>query len=470
MAMKWGANPAGQIYHGQFICVILTSKTGFTMLRAEHKEEKMTSRLRPFMVSLMTGRRLQKIQRGLHELRRRMSGRSHQVIYFHQIDDPYSHLLVQALMRIQSSYDIDLQLRIVPSPSDEVAPERTALENYSRRDACAIAPFYDLQFADPGHQPGRDICQLAVRALVAAGNKVAAAVDIGTALWADDSQALSKLPLVSDSLVDEHLENGKREREVLGHYLGGTLYYAGEWYWGVDRLPYLEERLTQAGLQRSGHRQVVQFQTRPEFMSKPAQRRLTLEFYPSIRSPYSYISMPETFALPEHYPVDLVVRPVLPMVMRNLPVPPIKGRYIIRDTKREADRIGVPFGHVFDPVGDPVRRCYSLFAHAEESGKGKELLLNFCQMAWSEGIDVGSDQGIKAVVERAGLDWDAASAVIDNTDWEGPVEESRLQLMASGLWGVPSYRLLDDKGKEIFSCWGRDRIWLLAHEIQKALV
>ena len=430
----------------------------------------MTSPLRPFISSMFTSRRLQNIKRGLYEMKRRASGRSHQVVYFHQIDDPYSHLLVQALERVQSSYDIDLELRIVPPPVDDAAPERAALEDYSRRDAAAIASFYELQFDDPGSQPTVEICQLAERALVATGNKVAAAVEIGAAFWAGDSQTLSKLPLVSDTLVAEQRETGRREREALGHYLGGMLYFAGEWYWGVDRLPYLEERLIQAGLQRSGHRQVAQFQSRPAFMLNPDQRRLTLEFYPSIRSPYSYISMPETLDLPDHYPVDLVVRPVLPMVMRGLPVPAVKGRYIMRDTKREADRVGVPFGHIFDPVGDPVRRCYSLFAMADEAGKGGDLLLAFCKMAWSEGIDVGSDQGIKMVVERAGLDWAAASEVIDNTDWKGPVEENRLQLMASGLWGVPSYRLLDDKGREIFSCWGRDRIWLLAHKIQKALV
>ncbi|MEC8177095.1 MAG: DsbA family protein [Pseudomonadota bacterium] len=430
----------------------------------------MTSRLRSFISSTFTGRRLQNIKRGLHEMKRRVSGRSHQVVYFHQIDDPYSHLLAQALAKVQSSYDIDLELRIVPAPADDAAPERAALEDYSRRDAAAIAPFYDLKFDNPGIQPTVDICQLAERALVASGNKVAAAVEIGAALWAGDSQTLSKMPLVSDTLAAEQREAGRREREALGHYLGGTLYYAGEWYWGIDRLPYLEERLIQTGLQRSGHRQVVYFQPRPAFMSRSTQQRLTLEYYPSIRSPYSYVSMPETLDLPSHYPVDLVVRPVLPMVMRGLPVPAVKRRYILLDTKREADRVGVPFGHIFDPVGDPVRRCYSLFAMADEVGKGGELLLAFCKMAWSEGIDVGSDQGIKIVVERAGLDWAAASEVIDNTDWEGPIEENRLQMMASGLWGVPSYRLLDDKGQEVFSCWGRDRIWLLAHEIQKALV
>ena len=81
---------------------------------------------------MFTGRRLQNIKRGLHEMKRRVSGRSHQVVYFHQIDDPYSHLLVQALARVQSSYDIDLELRIVPAPADDAAPERTALEDYSR--------------------------------------------------------------------------------------------------------------------------------------------------------------------------------------------------------------------------------------------------------------------------------------------------------------------------------------------------
>mgnify|MGYP001461987990 CR=1 FL=1 len=129
----------------------------------------MKSRLRSFISSTFTGRRLQNIKRGLHEMKRRVSGRSHKVVYFHQIDDPYSHLLVQALARVQSSYDIDLELRIVPAPADDAAPERAALEDYSRRDAAAIAPFYDLQFEDPGNQPTAEICQLAERALVATG-------------------------------------------------------------------------------------------------------------------------------------------------------------------------------------------------------------------------------------------------------------------------------------------------------------
>ena len=143
--------------------------------------------------------------------------------------------------------------------------------------------------------------------------------------------------------------------------------------------------------------------------------------------------------------------------------------YILPDTKREAERIGVVFGKIFDPVGTPVKRVYSLFSWADEQGKGGALLKAFTDMAWSEGVDVGADEGLRKVCERAELDWQAASGIVDNKDWEVWAEENRLQMMASDLWGVPSYRLLDEDGSEIYSCWGRDRIWLLAHEIQNAL-
>lgn len=39
----------------------------------------------------------------------------------------------------------------------------------------------------------------------------------------------------------------------------------------------------------------------------------------------------------------------------------------------------------------------------------------------------------------------------------------------NGLWGVPSYRLLDESGNEILALWGQDRLWLFAREIQRQL-
>jgi 2-hydroxychromene-2-carboxylate isomerase len=146
-----------------------------------------------------------------------------------------------------------------------------------------------------------------------------------------------------------------------------------------------------------------------------------------------------------------------------------KRFYIMSDTKREADRVGVSFGNIFDPVGKPVERVYSLFPKANAQGKGMAVIKAFCEMAWSEAVDVGSDEGLRKVLARAGLEWDDMQDVLDTADWRHEIEENRLAMTGAGLWGVPSYRLLNEDGEEIFSCWGRDRIWLLACEIQKAL-
>ena len=46
------------------------------------------------------------------------------------------------------------------------------------------------------------------------------------------------------------LEANQQRLVELGHYNSATLHYAGEWYWGVDRLPYLVDRLEELGARR----------------------------------------------------------------------------------------------------------------------------------------------------------------------------------------------------------------------------
>ena len=430
----------------------------------------MAMRIGKLVSHLLLSRSLRGLRRSLRGAKRKVSGRKAEVFYFHQPDDPYSHLTAQVLSELQARYDINLHIYLVDEPTDEMAPERAALRAYSRRDAAKIAPYHGLEFTDMGAQPSDASLAFARRNLASSSNLAVAAFEIGKAFWADNTDKLDRTAMVSPDQTEKIFAAGVKKRDALGHYLGATFYFEGEWYWGVDRLPYLEDRLADEGLRLAGCKPITHFQTRPEFMSRPSSgKRLTVEFYPSARSPYTAISMAETLDLPNHYPVELKVRPVLPMVMRNLPVPRRKGMYILPDTKRAADRIGVPFGKIFDPVGTPVKRVYSLFGWADEQGKGGALLKAFTDMAWSEGVDVGTDEGLRKVCARADLDWAQAAEIVDNKDWESWAEENRLQMMASDLWGVPSYRLLDEDGTEIYSCWGRDRIWLLAHEIQAAL-
>ena len=53
--------------------------------------------------------------------------------------------------------------------------------------------------------------------------------------------------------------------------------------------------------------------------------------------------MGRTIAMTAHYCVQLVIRPVYPMVMRKLNVSNQKTYYIINDMKRESDIWNFPF-------------------------------------------------------------------------------------------------------------------------------
>jgi 2-hydroxychromene-2-carboxylate isomerase len=157
------------------------------------------------------------------------------------------------------------------------------------------------------------------------------------------------------------------------------------------------------------------------------------------------------------------------MVMRGLPVPRAKRFYILLDTKREAEDAGEPFGHVCDPVGRPVERGFSLFPWAREAGRGDELLAAFTRAAFAEGIDTGEDAGLRLVVERAGLSWEAALEHLDQGGWQPELEENRERLFELGLWGVPSFCLLGEGGEPDYCTWGQDRIWRIEQEIRRRL-
>ena len=149
------------------------------------------------------------------------------------------------------------------------------------------------------------------------------------------------------------------------------------------------------------------------------------------------------------------------MVMRGMQVPRAKLLYIAKDTMREADRRGLPYGKIADPVGEGVERCLAVFLYAESEHKGRDFLLNAGTAIWSEAVDVATDKGMRKVTGRTGLFWPDVVAAMKSDDWRGQIEENRESMMASGSWGVPTMRLGDD----VF--WGQDRDWLLVRHIEE---
>ena len=157
------------------------------------------------------------------------------------------------------------------------------------------------------------------------------------------------------------------------------------------------------------------------------------------------------------------------MVMRGVPATREKGMYIFMDAAREAQAASVPYGNFKDPIGEPVRKAYSLYPWAVEQGRDVEFISSFLSGAFAEGINTNRLAGLKTVVENAGLDWKVARELIGQSGWEERLEENRRAMYEAGLWGVPSFRLLNAQGEPVLALWGQDRLWLFARKIQKIL-
>ncbi len=414
-------------------------------------------------------------QRAAAERKRIREKRPHRVFYFHQLDDPYSCLTAQILGELARRFEIELAPQLAGSPDRISAPEPEMLAAYARLDAGRIAPFYGVAFSDPGGPPSAACLEPARRILAAQEPEgfIACAAEVSAALWAGDEARMKALAEKHGSVpaqkARDREEEGTRLRREMGHYLGAVFAYEGECYWGLDRLPYLEKRLADLGARRAGAPAgpVAERKLKAP-ASIPGKAIMRLEYFSSLRSPYSYLAHAEAMALPEKYPVELTVRPVLPMVMRGLPVSRAKGVYIFRDVKREAETRGLPFAEKFlDPIGPPVRRGYSLFPFVAAKGKGGEFLGILLRGAFSEGRDIYAPKVLREIFEKLGLSFEEARAHLDDPAWEEEVEANRLALAGAGCWGVPSFRLIGPGSEPEFALWGQDRLWLLREEIAR---
>lgn len=415
----------------------------------------------------------QEANRKKREAKRRKQGRKHIIEYFHQVDDGYSHLAIQALPKLQTKYDVDIIVHYIPSTQDDNFPEPELWKEMSRTDAKHIAPYYGFDFDSADSRPNDELVQLALSILCRLDNKesLTVGVTVSDFLWKNDKEALDTLAnqysLASQQDINERFASGLSRRRTLKHYNSAMFFYEGEWYWGVDRLYHLEQRLKSLGADSSVHLPMVA--PRPVIPTQFGKRaaNMILEFYVSLRSPYTAIAWEPTIKLAKDSGINLLIKPVLPMVMRGVPATREKKLYIAMDAAREARAMQVAYGHFYDPIGEPVLHGYSLYMWAQNYNKGNDVLGAFLKAAFAEGINCNSQRGLQKVVQMAGLDWQEARHHLHDTSWQPLLENNRQNMYEYGHWGVPSYRLLDENGTEQLSVWGQDRIWLIAKKIKE---
>lgn len=359
----------------------------------------------PFVAERLVGKARLAARRQKAEVRRVRQGRPHQVTFYHCPADPHSLLLNAALDRFEQLYPVSLTRRLVSLPAPPYVADTVRYPRWSALDAGAIAPWFGLSVAALGAEPS----------------------------GADDQRAVL---------------------QSKGHYDTALLHYEGEWYRGINRLALLEDRLASLGV-GSGH--AAPRQTVPAGKA-PAGTRIRV--WLSIRSPYSYLAFARTLALAAELEAELIISPVLPMVMRGLKVPRKKRFRILYDAAREAHRQNIPFGRVCDPLGPGVERALAVFfSLAEPQGRGAAFLEAAMSGAWSRGVDLASDRGLAQTATAAELDPQQALAAAKDHGWRAHVADNREALLATGMWGVPTFEV--STGGVTRVCWGQDRLWLV---------
>jgi len=199
---------------------------------------------------------------------------------------------------------------------------------------------------------------------------------------------------------------------------------------------------------------------------------LTTDLYFSFRSPYSYLSAARYRELTRTHDVDIVLRPVYPLAIRQPEFfaegNKLAGRYIVIDSFRSAQMLGIPFRW---PKPDPVvqdfatreiskdqpyiYRIVRLGQAAARRGKGLAFADEASRVIWSGESDDWHEGGhLAGAAKRAGLDFGEleAEAIADAEALDAEIAANQQALEAAGHWGVPT--LVFD-GEPFF---GQDRI------------
>ena len=405
-------------------------------------------------------------RRALTHARQRLTKAPSRLDFYFDIADPLSYLTAQAVARLTATYPVELGVHVITPPASDVDPAPVMRAKHAVRDATQLAQYWNVEF--PAHKEAdsgmvRDVGTALIRERPGA-EQLRAALDLGAALWTGDKKKLGTLLLQlgteSSGKVAPILNSNYAELRKAGHYQGAMLHYGGTWYGGIDRLAYLEAALAS----EHGVTAAPVVTPRPEAERGPlklSDKPLTCELWFSFRSPYSYLALEQIEPILAPYGVPLVMKPIAPAVGRGLPMPPVKRTYIMRDAKREADRLGIPFGEVCDPLGKGLDHCLAIAHWAASRGQ----VMAFCRSAmrgiWAEARDVAEYVDLRDIVERAGLPWEEARTALGNPEAAKATQANATELAVYSLWGVPSLRCGD------FIAWGQDRLPLLADRLRR---
>jgi len=210
---------------------------------------------------------------------------------------------------------------------------------------------------------------------------------------------------------------------------------------------------------------------------------LALDVFWSFRSPYSYLATGRLVELEKTYDLEIRVRPVLPLAVRDpeffRKVNPLWPPYLMRDTLRVAQYHGIEYRWprpdpvvqspqdgrlVTSPEQPHIYRLTRLGVLAAEKDRGLPFIDEVSRLIWNGEVDEWHEgTHLADATGRAGLDLAAMDATVEGEAerLDAAIEQNQKDLEAAGHWGVPTMVF---EGEPFF---GQDRIELLTWRMKE---
>ena len=421
--------------------------------------------LQPLLSRALIHPRLHSLLQARYDWIRRIQRRPHQVIVWIRLNDPYSYLLIQALPRFLEHFSVQLIVKILPFQE----PSHTF--SHDVRDAWYLAQFHQLHFHD-FQSPSEENCFVASQLLLANRHLPTAdflflAKQVLSCLWEHQSHKLSTLVLrfrqLAASTTQHKMLGALREFQRHGQVKSAQLYYQGEWYWGLDDLSDLGDRLTAIGLNQLLH----QFQLNSdsiyqdndylindwEQLATIRTQKYSLDYFFRFDDPLSYIYLTPLIALAEHYQLKLQLKPIL-----NHAVSPIEWHTQLHRYARLAEKYRLAFGEVCLPNEQGINICCALFHYGQQHGNADKITQALLTAIWAEGKDVTHLPHLQALLKASHCDIPQLKKYLKSVQSSPQIERYTVEWAALEVYESPSFYLQGHR-RLVFS--GAHRLWAI---------
>lgn len=185
----------------------------------------------------------------------------------------------------------------------------------------------------------------------------------------------------------------------------------------------------------------------------------TVEFFFDLGSPASYLAHTQLPALCRDCGAALVYRPMLlggvfqATGNASPAMIPAKGRYMIRDLARYAERYGVPmrFNPHF-PINTLTLMRLLVAVQLHQPERLDDALQALFQATWVDGVNMGDPVRVAEVLAAAGLDAAALQQQIGEPAVKEALKATTEEAVRRGVFGAPTCFVGDDM------YFGQDRL------------